>query len=221
MRFSLHPQQRPELRFRSLSIHEILNICEHSPGERPPLEYYFSPTRKEAFVRDFLKYLNTELLEVRHSGIDSDQYLVFLFCFQFIGPLLEIPTEKELGIFYRVLQKKFEIDDIDLNLHFSMDDEEGRLEEKEALESFEKELKDTYEGMREVRHSVRKRLKCDAMEAIMDWQRDRSLPSLAEAFGRSIVIPAFFSFSDKKLISFYRNATPRISYRVTVPKEIS
>ncbi len=50
---------------------------------------------------------------------------------------------------------------------------------------------------------------------------EHSLPSLAEAFGRSIVIPSFFSFSDKKLVAFYRSATPRICYRAAIPSELT
>jgi hypothetical protein len=54
----------------------------------------------------------------------------------------------------------------------------------------------------------------------MEWQREQSIPSLAEAFGRSIVIPSFFSFSDRRLLQFYRQNTKGITYRVAVPDSI-
>ena len=52
----------------------------------------------------------------------------------------------------------------------------------------------------------------------MKWQKVKGIPELAEAFGRSIVIPSFFSFIDKKLISFYRKTTGGIAYEVAVPE---
>ena len=45
----------------------------------------------------------------------------------------------------------------------------------------------------------------------------KEIPELAEAFGRSIVIPSFFSYSDKKLTAFYRSATEGIMYEIAVP----
>jgi hypothetical protein len=206
---------------RTLSIDEILSLCESLPEERPPLEHYFSPTRKEAFIKDYLHYLNSGLLDAKRGFLDSDQYLVFVLSFQFTAPLLEIPSEKELGLFYRILQKTYKVEEIDLNLHFSTDQfDEEMLGEKEALKAFRDELEETYSGLREVKESVQKRLKKDAIQAIMTWQRERSLAALAEAFGRSIVIPSFFSFKDKKLVSFYRENTEGITYQVAVPDEI-
>ncbi|MCK5135541.1 MAG: hypothetical protein KAR19_07105 [Bacteroidales bacterium] len=221
MRFSLQPEQRPEHRMHTVSIDEILTLGERDPESRPPLENYFSPTRREAFTKDYLHYLNSGLLDAKHGKLDSDQYLVFVLSFQFTAPLLEIPAEKELGLFYRILQKTYKVDEIDLNLHFSLDQlEEEMVDESEALATFRHELEETYKGFREVKQSVQKRLKRDAIESIMLWQKDHTLPALAEAFGRSIVIPSFFSFVDKKLVSFYRGTTEGITYRVAVPEEI-
>jgi hypothetical protein len=221
MQLSLHPEQRPQQGMRILSIDEVLALGERMPGERPPLEHYFSPTRKDAFVREYLHYLNTWLLEAKHGHLDSDLYLVFVLSFQFTEPLLEIPTEKELGLFWRILEKNYQVEQVDLNLHFSLDGyEEGMVGEKEALQAYREELKETYGGSREVKESVQKRLKKDAIDAIMHWQKEQSLPELAEAFGRSIVIPSFFSFVDKKLVGFYKSNTEGITYQVSIPEEI-
>lgn len=206
---------------RIVSIDEILSIGERLPGDRPALANYFSPTRKETFVKEFLHYLNTWLLEARHGKLDSDLYLVFVLSLQFTAPLLEIQTEKELGFLCRILEKNYRVEELDLNLHFSLDGyEEGMVGEKEAIETFREELEETYTGSREVKQSVQKRLKRDAIEAIMRWQKTKSLPELAEAFGRSIVIPSFFSFVDKKLVNFYRSTTEGITYQVMIPEEI-
>jgi hypothetical protein len=80
------------------------------------------------------------------------------------------------------------------------------------------ELENSYEGKREVRESVQKRLKQDGIEAIMKWLHAKGIPELAEAFGRSIVIPSFFSFVDKRLVEFYRKTTGDIRYEVAVPE---
>ena len=221
MRFSLQPEQRPEQRMRTVSIDEILSLGESLPEDRPALEHYFSPTRKEAFVKDYLHYLNTGLLDAKHGALDADHYLVFVLSFQFTAPLLEIPSEKELGLFYRILRKTYKVDEIDLNLHFSVGQQNQEMvSEQEALKAFRDELEDTYNGIREEKESVQKRLKKDAIEAIMTWQREQSMTSLAEAFGRSIVIPSFFSFKDKRLVSFYRGTTGGITYQVAIPEEL-
>lgn len=221
MQLSLHPEQRPQQGMRILSIDEVLTLGERMPGDRPALEHYFSPTRKETFISEYLHYLNTWLLEAKHGNLDTDLYLVFVLSFQFTAPLLEIRTEKELGIFCRILEKNYQVEQIDLNLHFSLDGyEEGMVGEKEALQTFREELKETYGGFREVKESVQKRLKKDAIDAIMRWQKEQSLPELAEAFGRSVVIPSFFSFVDKKLVGFYKSTTEGITYQVSIPEEI-
>ena len=221
MRFSIQPEQRPEQKMRTLSIDEVVNACENDPGTKPPLEHYFSPTKKESFIKKFLHYLNTGLLEARHGNLDPDQYLAFVLSFQFTAPLLEIPAEKELGIFFRILQNTYGVEEVDLNLHFSTDLYEGEMVgEKEALEAFRNELEGYFGDSREVKESVQKRVKKDAIKSIMDWQREQSIPMLAEAFGRSIVIPSFFSFKDKKLLQFYRATTTGIMYQVAVPESI-
>jgi hypothetical protein len=221
MRFSLQPEPRPEQRMRTVSIDEILTLGEKLPDDRPQLEQYFSPTKKEAFIKDYLHYLNSGLLDAKHGKLDMDLYLVFVLSFQFTAPLLEIPAEKELGIFYKMLQKTYEIEEIDLNLHFSKEQHKsGMVSEQEAINTFRDELEDTYNGIREVKESVQKRLKMDAIESIMQWQKEKSIPALAKAFGRSIVIPSFFSFMDKKMVRFYRGTTQGITYRVAVPEEL-
>ena len=183
------------------------------------MEHYFSPSRKEAFIKDFLHYLNTELLEAKHGKMDLDLYLVFILTFQFVAPLLEISVKKELSLFIRILVKNYQISQPDLNLHFGLSDEEEQmLGEKEVLEAFIQELDETYAGSREVKEVVQKRLKMDGIEAIMQWQQEQTLQHLAEAFGRSIVLPSFFSFSDKKMIRFYRENTGGITYQVAVPE---
>ena len=205
---------------RTVSIDELLGICESEASTKPKLEHYFSPTRKADFIKEFLHYLNSGLLEARQGKLHLDQYLAFILSFQFTAPLLEISTEKELVLFYRILKKTYGVEEIDLNLHFSMELYEGdMLGEKEALRAFRSEV-DEYFGERELKKSVQKRLKQDGIAAIMAWQQEQGLPQLAEAFGRSIVVPSFFSFTNKKLILFYKGNTEGISYRVAVPETI-
>lgn len=220
MRFSLQPEPRPDQIIRSVSIDEILAICEQGTEEKPLLEHYFSPPKKLKFIKEFLHYLNSGLLEARHGNLDHDRYLVFVLSFQFTAPLLEIPAEKELGLFYRILQKNYGVKEIDMNLHFGTEEYRGDMvAEKEAMEAFRQELRETYPG-REVKEGVRKRLKYDALDAISHWQQEKSLPSLAGAFGRSIVIPSFFSFLDNRLVNFYKSTTEGITYRVPVPEKL-
>jgi hypothetical protein len=221
MRFTIQPEPRQEQNMRTVTLDEVMTACEHDTKIKPPLEHYFSPTKKALFIKDFLHYLNTGLLEARHGNMDKAQYLAFVLSFQFTAPLLEIQTEKELGKFYRILQKTYEVNEVDLNLHFSLDQYEGEMVgEKEALNAYRKELDEYYGDSLEVKEPVQKRLKKDAIDSIMAWQKDQSIPTLAEAFGRSIIIPSFFSFRDKKLIQFYRQTTEGIIYRVAVPDSI-
>jgi hypothetical protein len=221
MRFSLQPEERPEQRMRTLSIEEVLAIIEHEAGDRPLLEHYFSPTKKGRFIKEFLRYINTLLLDAKHGNLDVDRYLVLVLSFQFTAPLLEIPAEKEFGLFYRTLQDRYGVDEIDLNLHFGSDEkQEGLMDEQEALRTYREELKETYEGNREIKETVQKRVKKDAIEAIMAWQGEKVLPKLATAFGRSVVIPAFFSCLNRRLIAFYKECTGGISYRIAIPEEI-
>jgi hypothetical protein len=221
MRFSISPEPRQEFRMRTVSIDQILSACERGSGSRPSLEHYFSPTKKEAFIKEFLHYLNTRLLDARHGELDSDQYLVFVLMFQFVAPLLHIPAEKEFGTFFRILQESYGIENADLNLHFALKGYSGDMKrEKDALEALRNELGESYEGHRDVKESVRKRLRNDALASISEWQHERSVATLAEAFGRSIVIPSFFSFTDKRLIQYYRATSEGITYRIPVPEEI-
>ena len=207
---------------RTVSIDEVLNVCENTPGVKPPLEHYFSPTKKDSFIKNFLHYLNSGLLEAKHGNLDSDQYLAFVLSFQFTAPLLEIPAEKELGIFCRILQDRYGVKEVDMNLHFGTDEYEGEMVgEKEALEAFRQEVEEYFGEALEVKESVQKRLKKAAIQSIIDWQREQSIPLLAEAFGRSIVIPSFFSFKDNKLIQFYRSNTLGIMYQVALPESLA
>ena len=207
---------------RTVTIEEILGACAYDPEAKPMLEHYFSPTKKENFIKEFLHYLNSGLLDARHGELDREQYLAFILSFQFTAPLLEIPAEKELGLFYRILQKTYEVQEIDLNLHFSMEEYEGEMVgEKEALKAFRNEVDEYFGESREVKTSVQKRVKKDAIASIMAWQQEQSIALLAEAFGRTIVIPSFFSFSDRKLLQFYRRNTAGITYRVAIPETIA
>ena len=177
--------------------------------------------KKEAFIKGFLHYLNSGLLDAKHGNLDREQYLAFILSFQFTAPLLEISAEKELGLFYRILHKTYQVQEVDLNWHFSMELYEGALVgEKEALMAFRSEVEEFFGDSREVKESVQKRLKKDAIGSIMEWQREQSIPVLAEAFGRAIVIPSFFSFSDRRMLQFYRENTEGITYRVAVPDSI-
>ena len=222
MRFSIQPEPRPEQQMRIVTIDEIVSACESDPGAKPTLEHYFSPTKKDSFIKGFLHYLNTGLLEAKHGKLHREQYLAFILSFQFTAPLLEIQAEKELGKFYRILQKTYEVDEVDLNMHFSMEQYEGEMAgEEEALEAFRSEVDGFFGDSREVKESVQKRVKNDAISSIIVWQREQSIPVLAEAFGRTIVIPSFFSFSDSKLLEFYRRNTEGITYRVAVPESIT
>ena len=222
MRFSIQPEPRQEQHMRTVTIEEIQNACVCDMGAKPTLEHYFSPTRKDHFIKEFLHYLNMGLLEAKHGNLHREQYLAFILSFQFTAPLLEIPAEKELGMFYRILKKSYKVEEIDLNLHFSLEEYEGEMVgEKEALKAFRNEVDEYFGESREVKLSVRKRVKKDAIASIMAWQREQHIPALAEAFGRTIVIPSFFSFSDKKLIEFYRRNTAGITYQVAVPETIA
>lgn len=226
---SLIPRQAPDQRMRTVSIEEIMALAEKQDSRKPQLESYFSPSKKEQFIKDYIHYLNSMLLESKHGRLDTELYLLFVISFQFIAPLLEIPSEKELVQFYHILEKNYKVEDLDINLHFVTEDfeelpdeHEGnnsqRIHEKEALDAFRNELDSSYTGRREVRESVQKRLKQDGIRAIMKWQQMKALPELAEAFGRSIVIPSFFSFTDKKLVEFYQRASNGIRYEVDVPE---
>ncbi|MGC9338081.1 MAG: hypothetical protein ACP5EQ_08395 [Candidatus Cloacimonadia bacterium] len=202
----------------TVTLDEILSLTKIHEEEKPQLEQYFSPSKKKQFIKDYRHFLNTCLLEARHGNLDKDLYLVLVLSFQFIAPLLEIPVKKELELFYQVLSERYDIEDPDINLHFSPDEYEGgMISEEEALEIFREELDESYTGRREIKESVQKRLKQDGIKAVMHWQQKKALPELAEAFGRSIVIPEFFSFTDKKLVNFYRSATAGINYEVMVP----
>ncbi len=211
----------------TVTIEQVLALGEYIDKRQPPLEHYFSPTRKEAFIKDFIHYLNSSLLEVKHGNLGLDLYLVFAMSFQFIGPLLEIPLERELVLFYRILDERYDVDELDFNIHFSVEEHEPSsvdddskntmVGEEDALAAYKNELDESYEGRREVKETVQKRLKQDATTAIMKWQQLKGIPELAEAFGRSIVIPSLFSFADKKLLKFYRSTTEGISYEVAVP----
>lgn len=219
MAMSLVPKMIPEQRMHTVTIEEILTLGEQIDGGRLPLEYYFSPTRREMFIKEYLHYLNTSLMEAKHGRLDLDLYLMLVLSFQFTSPLLEIPVKKELDHFYHILENHYNVNELDINLYFTTDEpEEGMVEEEDALLSFRQELENSYEGKREVRESVQKRLKLDGIEAIMKWQQAKGIPELAEAFGRSIVIPSFFSFVDKKLVEFYRKTTGDIRYEVAVPE---
>jgi len=218
MALSLTPQMLPEQSMHVVSIEEILALGESIQNNQPTLEHYFSPTRKDQFIKDYLHYLNSSLLDAKHGHLDIDLYLVFVLSFQFTIPLLEIPLGKELDLFCHILEHHYNMNDIDINLHFTTDEfEEGMVDEESALLSFRNELEISYDGRREVKESVQKRLKQDAISAIMKWQQSKEIPQLAAAFGRSIVIPSFFSFMDKKLIKFYRNTSRGIRYEVAVP----
>ena len=48
MRFSIQPEPRPEQHMRTVSIDEIMLVhVKMIRGAKPPLEHYFSPTKKE------------------------------------------------------------------------------------------------------------------------------------------------------------------------------
>jgi hypothetical protein len=218
MTISLIPQQRPEQGMKTVTIEEILSLGRKFAITQPPLEHYFSPGRKEQFIKEYIHYLNSSLLEAKHGQMDLDLYLMFVISFQFIAPLLGISAEKEMVLFYRIVQENYQVAEPDINLHFTINTiEEGMAGEDEALSSFRHELEHSYTGRREVKESVQGRLKQDGIESINNWQKEKDLPSLAEAFGRSIVIPSFFSSLDKRLVQFYQDSTAGITYEVAIP----
>ena len=51
MRFSIQPEPRQEQNMRTVTIEEILSACTYDPRAKPTLEYYFSPTKKDHFVK--------------------------------------------------------------------------------------------------------------------------------------------------------------------------
>jgi len=219
MNGSLSLRQVPEQRMQILTIEEILAIGHQRQEDKPQLEHYFSPSKKEKFVKDYIHFLNSCLLDVKQGKLEKDLYLLLVLNFQFVAPLLEIHSEKELGLFYRLLEQKYEIESPDINLHFTTEEfEENMVGEEEALETFRKELDEIYTGRRDLKESVQARLKQDGIHAIMDWQKTKKLPELAEAFGRSIVIPSFFSFYDRKLVEFYNRNTEGIRYEIEIPE---
>ncbi len=69
MRFSIKPEPRQESYMRTVPIDEILAACKSEYGTKPILEYYFSPTKNETFIQDFLHYLNSSLLDAKHGVI--------------------------------------------------------------------------------------------------------------------------------------------------------
>ena len=69
MRFSIQPEPRPELRIRTVSIDEVLSLGEKIEGERPQLEHYFSPTKRDAFIKEFLHFLNSGLKGIKICDI--------------------------------------------------------------------------------------------------------------------------------------------------------
>jgi len=218
MALSLIPRQRPEQGMHTLTINEILSLGLKSGKDQPPLEHYFSPGKKEQFIKDYLHYLNSSLLEAKHGNLDLDMYLSLVLTFQFTTPLLGILAEKELVLFYRILQENYDENEPDINLHFTTGDlKEGMAGEEEALEAFRHELENSYTGRREVKESVHGRLRQDGVASIMKWQKEKNLPALAEAFGRSIVIPSFFAFPDKRLVHFYQASTSGIRYEAAIP----
>lgn len=219
MSISLSLRQEPEQRMQILSIEEILALGHRREEGKPQLEQYFSPSKKDKFIKEYLHYINSCLLETKQGKLDKELYLVLLLNFQFVAPLLEIPSEKELDLFYRLLEQKYEIESPDINLHFTTEEfEENMVGEEEALETFRKELDETYTRRRDLKETVQARLKQDGIRAIMNWQRTKELPELAEAFGRSIILPSFFSFSDRKLVEFYNRNTEGILYEVEIPE---
>jgi hypothetical protein len=218
MELSQGLRQEPRQQMITVTLDEILSLKKVHEQDKPQLEHYFSPSRKEQFIKDYRHFINSCLLEAKQGNLDTNLYLVLLLSFQFVAPLLDIPVQNEMELFYKVLSERYNIEDPDINLHFSPDEYEGNMiSEEEALETFREELEESYTGRREIKESVQKRLKQDGIEAIMHWQQKKGLPELAEAFGRSIVIPEFFSFTDKKLVKFYRSTTDGINYEVMVP----
>ena len=112
MAMSLVPQMIPEQRMRTVTIEEILALGEQIESIQPPLEHYFSPTRREMFIKDYRHYLNTSLLEAKHGHLDLDLYLVFVLSFQFTSPLLEIPVNKELDHFFHILEHHYNVNEL-------------------------------------------------------------------------------------------------------------
>jgi len=233
MGLSIRPAQRPEQRFHVVTIDEIFSLAEKYGNGHPALEYYFSPTKKVQFERDYVHYLNTLMLEVKHGNLDQDLYLVFVLSFQFICPLLGLEVQKERDRFLNLLEQRYGVENPELDLQFGAGDqieeeasdeenESGslRISEDEALRIYTDELDSSYNGRREFRESIQQRVKMDGIKAVMHWQQHKDFPELAEAFGRAIVIPSFFSMRDKKLAGFYRNNTPGIKYEVEIPEEI-
>ena len=211
-------EPRPSFRMETLLLEEIMECLNYREDEKPPLENYFSPGKREQFEKDYRHYLNTCILDARHGMLDQDLYLVMVLSFQFIAPLLEIPVKKELELFLFILTERYDQELPVIIITFTPDAyQEGMMGEEEALKKFVDELNSSYDMRRAVKDSVQKRLKNDGIQAIMNWQHSKRLRDLAAAFGRSIIIPAFFEFTDKKLLGFYRNATSGIKYELALP----
>lgn len=222
MELSFSHEMLPEQRLQMVSIDDIISFGRRASPKHPSLDNYFSPTKKERFEHNYKHFLNSELLEAKHGNMDKNQYVMFVLSFQFTAPLLGIQTAKEFGKFYDTLQQTYAITEPDLSLLFSTDEQyEDRVSQEEVLAAYQDELDTSYTGVREVKSGVQKRLKKDGMNAIFDWQRDKETASLAVAFGRSIVIPSFFDYVDKRLVSFYERVTDGITYQVGIPEELS
>ena len=78
MSLTMMPGQRPEQRMQTFTIDEIILLGDRIRKDQPPLENYFSPTRKEQFIKDYIHYLNSELLESKHGYLDKDLFLMFV-----------------------------------------------------------------------------------------------------------------------------------------------
>ncbi len=227
MNYSLSPGMRPQQHMHTVTLEQIQQLGEELNGDHPGLEQYFSPSRKDKFVKDYLHFLNTNLLQLKQRDLTLERYLVFVFSFQFIAPLLEIPAEKELRFFYQILEQRYEVEDLDINVHFvsitedtedaEKDKEDVYVKEEKALASFLDEISNSFSGKRDIKEKTRFRVKRDGIISIMKWQHTKGFPELAEAFGRSVVIPAFFDYSDKKLVDFYRRNTRELEYEVALP----
>lgn len=204
---------------RELRIEDIISIADRFATEHPPLADYFSPTRTQRFMEDYREFLRTMTYRTRQAELGEEGYVAMALSLQFTAPLLGIEASGELRGFCEALSKTYGIREPDLSLRFLGDEpEEGAWDEFSALHAYASQLQDAYKAKRSASHAAQAKVKRDGIEAVMTYQRERTLGALAEAFGRSVVVPAFFEYKDKRLVGFYRSVTEGVRYSLCVPE---
>jgi hypothetical protein len=228
------------------TLDEIVGLWRGVTDKHPELvkglEDYFGHDRSERLSAAFTNYLRGELLAIKRDTIHRDQYVSLALSFEFTARLLGLFKADANNAIYlsfldfqKVLKQKYNtsLPQVKFDFEGGTDSENKFLGEDEALKDYSNNLDEDFKGNRDVKDLACTKLRNDGIKAVMRWQHYRKeLCSqtgsyienckcvLSEAFGRSIVIPAFFSIHDKKLENFYRKSTDDIKYYIEVPDSI-